>query len=105
MKTLTKSQVIKYIKDHGEEGAFEWRATINGIKIGLCKTTIILYNEGYKFPTFHRVSLNDDGSLMEFETNKGHGNAHYNIYDKDMRADNEIIDKYFKVMEGIINNA
>ena len=105
MKTATKAQVINYIKDHGTEGAFEWRATINGVNVGLCKTTIVLYDEGYKFPAFHKVSLDENGTLMEFETNKGHGKAHYNIYDETMRADNEIVDKYFKVMEGILNNA
>lgn len=105
MKTATKAQVIKYIKDHGEEGAFEWRATINGVKVRLCKSTITLYDEGYKFPAFHKVSLNENGTLMEFETNKGHGAVHYNIFDGDMRTYSEIADKYFKVMEGILNNA
>lgn len=98
MKTLTKAQVIKYIKDHGTEGAFEWTATINGIKVGLCKTTIILYDEYTKFPPFAKVSLDHDGEL-EFETAKG--NVQW--FTPELR-ENDIVDKYFKVMEDILNN-
>lgn len=99
-KTVTKAQVIKFIKEHGVEGAFEWTATINGIKVGLCKSTIILYNEGYKFPTFHKVNL--IGDELEFETNRGHGRTNYNIFVKEDRS-RDIVDKYYKVMEGIMN--
>ena len=104
MKTTTKAKVIKYIKEHGTEGLTgEWTATINGIKVGLCKSTIVLYNEGYKFPTFHNVTLFDDGDL-EFVTIRGRGRSYYNTYTTGLRSD-EIIDKYYKVMEDILNNA
>lgn len=98
MKTTTKSQVIKYIKDHGTEGAFEWRATINGVNVGLCKTTIILYDEYTKFPPFAKVTLSGDGEL-EFETAKGK----VQWFTPELR-ENGIVDKYFKVMEGILQN-
>lgn len=97
MKTTTKAKVIKYIKDHGEEGAFEWRATINGIKVGVCKSTIILLDEYTKFPSFTKVSLDEFGGL-EFKTPRK-----TMTFWKTDRHD-EIVDKYYKVMEDILNN-
>ena len=102
MKTSTKAKVIRFIKDHGEEGAFEWRATINGIKVGLCKTTIILYDEGYKFPPFNEVNLYDGGEL-EFVSASRNRIRRMSFFTED--RSNDIVDKYFKVMEGILNNA
>lgn len=98
MKTSTKAQVIKYIKDHGTEGLTgEWTATINGVKVGVCKRTIILVDEYTKFPPFTEVEFNKSGVLdfvKGFESN---------TYFQCDRRD-EVVDKYFKVMEGILNN-
>lgn len=94
---MTKYCIIKFIKEHGHEYFNgEYVATINGIKVGVCKSIIILYDDGYKFPPFSNVTLYEDGEL-EFYTN-----GKYNSYYPSMR-DNEIVDKYFKVMEYILN--
>lgn len=93
---MTKYSVIKYIKEHGHEYFNgEYVATINGIKVGVCKSIIVLYDDGYKFPPFSNVTLYEDGEL-EFYTN-----GKYNSYYTSMR-DDEIVDKYFKVMECIL---
>lgn len=94
-KTISKSRVINYIKEHGTESlSDEWKATINGVRVGCCKQTIILYDEYYKFPSFTSVTLNDY-ELIFATKNK------INIYDTSSR-DNKIVDLYFKVIEGIM---
>lgn len=95
MKSSTKAKVIKYIKDHGTEGLTgEWAATINGIKVGVCKSTIILSDEYTKFPPFTEVRLQDNG-LLDF-ANRYRSQI---FYEED--RSNGIVDKYYKVMEGI----
>lgn len=94
-KTISKSQVINYIKGHGTESlSGEWKATINGVRVGCCKRTIILYDEYYKFPSFDNVTL-DDYELV-FETKNA-----TTSYDNSSR-NNKIVDLYFKVIEGIM---
>lgn len=95
MKTATKANVIKYIKDHGTEGLTgEWAATINGVKVGVCKSTIILVDEYTKFPSFTEVELSN--GTLDFV--KGFRS---NMYFQCDRRD-KVVDGYFKVMEGIL---
>lgn len=94
-KTISKSQVINYIKEHGTESLSDERvATINGVRVGYCGRTIVLYDESYKFPSFTSVTL-DDYELV-FETKNSTVK-----YDNSARRDN-IADSYFKVIEGIM---
>lgn len=94
-KTISKSQVINYIKEHGTESlSGEWKATINGVRVGACKRTIILYDEYYKFPAFSEVSL--DNYELVFETRNSTMS-----YDNSARRD-KIVGLYFKVIEGIM---
>ena len=94
-KTLSKSQVINYIKEHRTENLNDKRiATINGIRVGCCRSTIVLYDESYNFPSFTSVTL-DDYELV-FETKNSTVR-----YDSSARRDN-IVGSYFKVTEGIM---
>lgn len=93
--TISKSQVIKYIKEHGTESlSGEWKATINCVRVGCCRRTVILYDEYYKFPSFDNVTL-DDYELV-FETRNS--TTSYDISSRN----NKIVDLYFKVIEGIM---
>lgn len=96
-KTISKRQVINYIKEHGTESlSDEWKATINGVHVGCCDrtATIILHDEYYEFPSFTSVTL-DDYELV-FETRSSTVR-----YDNSARRDN-IAGSYFKVIEGIM---
>ena len=90
-KTISKSQIINYIKKNGTESlSGEWKAEINGVMVGLCKTTIILYDEYYKFPSFSKVSL--DNYELVFETRNSTIS-----YGRD-----KVAGLYYKVIEGIM---
>ena len=94
-KTISKSQVINYIKEHITESLSGKRiATINGVRVGCCRGTIVLYDESYKFPSFTSVTL-DDYELV-FETKSSTVR-----YDNSARRDN-IAGSYFKVIEGVM---
>ena len=94
-KTISKSQVINYIKEHRTESLRDKRlATINGVRVECCRGTIILYDESYNFPSFTSVTL-DDYELV-FETKKSTVR-----YDSSARRDN-IVGSYFKVIEGVM---
>ena len=94
-KTISKSQVINYIKEHGTESLSDERvATINGVRVGNCGRTIILRDENYEFPSFTSVTL-DDYELV-FETKNSTVK-----YDNSARRD-KIAGSYFKVIEGIM---
>ena len=94
-KTISKSQVINYIKEHGTGSLNdEWEATINGVRVGCCGRTIILRDENYEFPSFTSVTL-DDYELV-FETKNSTVR-----YDNSARRNN-IAGSYFKVIEGIM---
>lgn len=94
-KTISKSQVINYIKEHRTESLSDKRiATINGVRVGCCRGTIVLYDESYKFPSFTSVTL-DDYELV-FETKNSTVK-----YDSSARRDN-IVGSYFKVIEGVM---
>lgn len=94
-KTISKSQVINYIKEHITESlGGEQLATINGVRVGCCGRTISLYDESCKFPSFTSVTL-DEYELV-FET-KNSTVGYYNS----ARRDN-IVGSYFKVIEGIM---
>lgn len=93
--TISKSQVINYIKEHRTESLRGKRiATINGVRVECCRGTIVLYDESYKFPSFTSVTL-DDYELV-FETKNSTVK-----YDSSARRDN-IVGSYFKVIEGIM---
>lgn len=93
-KTISKSQVINYIKEHVTESLGDKRiATINGVRVEYCRSTIVL-DESYKFPSFTSVTL-DDYELV-FETKNSTVR-----YDNSARRDN-IAGSYFKVIEGIM---
>ena len=95
-KTISKSQVINYIKKNRTEGlSDECIATINGVRVGCCRTTITLYDENYKFPSFTSVTL-DDYELV-FETRNSTVR-----YDNLPRREDNIVGLYFKVIEGIM---
>lgn len=94
-KTISKSQVINYIKEHRTESIRDKRiATINGVRVECCRGTIILYDESYNFPSFTSVTL-DDYELV-FETKKSTVS-----YKSSARRDN-IVGSYFKVIEGVM---
>lgn len=94
-KTISKSQVINYIKEHRTESLSDKQlATINGVRVGCCGRTIVLYDESYKFPSFTSVTL-DDYELV-FETKNSTVR-----YDNSARRDN-IAGSYFKVIEGVM---
>lgn len=94
-KTISKSQVINYIKEHRTESLRDKRiSTINGVRVECCRGTIILYDESYNFPSFTSVTL-DDYELV-FETKKSTVR-----YDISARRDN-IVGSYFKVIEGVM---
>ena len=94
-KTISKSQVINYIKEHGTEGLNdEWEATINDVRVGCCGRTIILRDGDYRFPSFTSVTL-DDYELV-FETRNSTVS-----YDNSARRD-KIANLYFRVIEGIM---
>lgn len=94
-KTISKNQVINYIKEHRTESLRDKRiATINGVRVECCRGTIILYDESYNFPSFTSVTL-DDYELV-FETKKSTVR-----YDSSARRDN-IVGSYFKVIEGVM---
>ena len=93
--TISKSQVINYIKEHRTESLSDKRiATINGVRVGCCRSTIVLYDESYNFPSFTSVTL-DDYELV-FETKNS-----IVKYDSSARRDN-IVGSYFKVIEGVM---
>lgn len=95
---MTKANVIKWIKANGTEGLTgEWTATINGVKVGVCKSTIILLDEYTKFPSFTEVEFTN--GCLDFV--KG---FRINTFFQCDRRD-KVVDGYFKVMEGILNNA
>ena len=94
-ETISKSQVINYIKEHRTESLSDkWIATINGVRVRCCGRTIILYDESYNFPSFTSVTL-DDYELV-FETKSSTVR-----YDNSARRDN-IAGSYFKVIEGVM---
>lgn len=94
-KTISKSQVINYIKNHGEKSSGgEWKTTINGVLVGNCRTTITLYDEHYKFPSFTSVTLDDYELVFEAKNSTV-------SYNNSARKDN-IVDSYFRVIEGIM---
>ena len=94
-KTISKSQVINYIKEHRTESLSDMRiATINGVRVGCCRSTIVLYDESYKFPSFTSVTLGDYELVFETKNSTVR-------YDNSARRDN-IAGSYFKVIEGIM---
>lgn len=94
-KTISKSQVINYIKEHRTERLSDKRiATINGVRVGCCRGTIVLYDESCKFPSFTSVTL--DYYELVFETKNSTVR-----YDSSARRDN-IVGSYYKVIEGIM---
>ena len=97
-KTISKSQVINYIKGNRTENLSDKRiAKINGVRVGCCRGTIVLYDEydeSYKFPSFTSVTL-DDYELV-FETKNS--TVRYNT----SACRDNIVGSYFKVIEGIM---
>ena len=96
MKTLTKTQVVNFIKKNGHEyfdGAVV--ATIAGIKVGVCKSVMVLLDEGYKFPPFKSVDVGGKYGELDFYKPNGSSVSYFGEYR------DSISDKYYEVLNAI----